>query len=203
MIENDQKLSEMLLAEIGWGSRVPRTLAQRLPQFSIGTGSYGNIKVKTFRDDDNLEIGNYCSFADEVHILLSGEHRSDWVTTFPFSAIDENFHHFEGHPKTKGPVIIGHDVWVGYRATILSGVTIRSGAIVGAGSLVTRDMPPYGIVAGNPAKLIGFRFSEEVRKSLMEIEWWNWTESKVSGAMPLLLDTKVDEFVRQYCEGRS
>jgi carbonic anhydrase/acetyltransferase-like protein (isoleucine patch superfamily) len=92
-----------------------------------------------------------------------------------------------GHPSTRGDVIIGHDVWIGNGATILSGVHIGNGAVIGACSVVTRDVPSYGIVAGNPAKLIRLRFKEDEIKCLEELAWWNWADSKLDAAMPYLL----------------
>ncbi|MEL7337903.1 MAG: CatB-related O-acetyltransferase [Planctomycetota bacterium] len=182
--------------------RRPITLQQRFPEFEIGVGSYGEPVVNRFTPSDLLYVGKYCSFAKEVHILLGGEHRSDWVTTFPFSRTASEFSGYTGHPKSKGPVRIENDVWVGYRATILSGVTIGSGAVVGAGSVVTRSVPSYAIVAGSPAKVIGYRFDANTRETLLAIAWWDWPHDKIAEAMPLLLNSDIAAFIARYKGGK-
>tara|TARA_R110000751_G_scaffold172928_3_gene279378 strand:+ start:91551 stop:92150 length:600 start_codon:yes stop_codon:yes gene_type:complete len=176
----------------------PKPLQQRFPNFEIGVGSYGGLVVRRFTPHDQLFVGKYCSFAQDVHVLLGGEHRTDWVTTFPFSETVSAFSGFSGHPRSKGPVRIENDVWVGYRATILSGVTIGSGAVVGAGSVVTRSVPAYAIVAGSPAKVIGYRFDESTREALLTIAWWDWPQETIKEAMPLLLNSDISGFIARY-----
>jgi len=143
-----------------------------------------------------LRIGSFCSLARKVTIFLGGDHRIDWVTTYPFMHFRESARHVEGHPRTKGDVVIGNDVWIGYGATILSGVRIGNGAVVGACSVVTRDVPAYGIVAGNPAKLLRHRFSEETIRLLEQLAWWDWPDADLDRAMPLLLSGDVVSLAR-------
>jgi len=138
-----------------------------------------------------LEVGNFCSFAKNVTILLGGNHRIDWITTYPFPALWECARHVEGHPVSRGDVVIGHDVWVGTGAMILSGVRIGSGAVVGAGAVVTRDVPPYTVVAGNPAREIRRRFDDDEVEILLALEWWHWDDGKIRAAMSLLLSGDV------------
>ncbi|OFD41450.1 hypothetical protein BWGOE3_35540 [Bacillus mycoides] len=107
---------------------------------------------------------------------------------------------FSGHPKTKGDVIIGHDVWICSGAMIMSGVKVGNGAVIGARSVVTRDIPPYGIVAGNPAKLVRYRFSPEVIEELQQISWWDWDISTITASLHFLLPDNVSEFIREYKE---
>ena len=194
-----RKIIQVFLRNV---QRKPKTLQQRFPEFKIGVGSYGGINVKRFSSDDLLSVGKYCSFAPEVSILLGGEHRTDWVTTFPFPETDIAFSGFTGHPHSKGPVRIENDVWVGYRAIILSGVTIGSGAVVGAGSVVTRPVPAYAIVAGSPAKVIGYRFDVSIRGALLNIAWWDWPEEKIAEIMPTMLNVDIVEFIAQHCDDR-
>lgn len=164
-----------------------------------GKGSYGMPEVISFGEGAHLRVGKYCSIADNVKILLGGEHRVDWVTTYPFSFLwPKVAGHIPGHPKTKGDVIIGNDVWIGMGAFILSGVTIGDGAVVGANALVTKNVPPYAIVGGNPAKIIKYRFDEYTIQKLLKIAWWNWSEKKISAAMPLLLSDDIDMFIKFY-----
>ncbi|HEX5127349.1 MAG TPA: CatB-related O-acetyltransferase, partial [Rhodocyclaceae bacterium] len=134
-----------------------KTLQQRYPQYSIGRGTYGDdLLVRNWNEGTTLRIGNYCSIAAGVKIYLGGEHRTDWVTTYPFSALWPEAAHIEGHPRSKGDVTIGNDVWIGTEAMILSGVTIGDGAVIGARAVVSRDVPPYAIVAGNPASVVRY-----------------------------------------------
>ncbi len=127
--------------------------------------------------------------------MLGGNHRVDWVTTYPFSAIEPRFAHFPGHPHSKGDVVIGNDVWVAREALILSGLTIGDGAVIGARAVVGRDVPPYTIVAGNPAAQIRPRFPAPVAERLRQIAWWDWTEERIAAAMPLLLSPDIEYFL--------
>lgn len=101
----------------------------------------------------------------------------------------------EGHPTTNGDVTIGGDVWVGAEATIMSGVTVGNGAVVGAGNLVTKDVEPYAIVAGNPARLVRHRFAPELVEQLLRIAWWEWSDEKIAVSIPMLCDADVERFV--------
>jgi acetyltransferase-like isoleucine patch superfamily enzyme len=150
--------------------------------WSIGKYSYGTPKVWVWGKDGTLKIGKFCSIAEGVEILLGGNHRPDWVTTYPFNAISSYWPEaaeIQGHPATRGDVIIGHDVWIGNYATILSGITIGNGAVIGAGAMVTKDVEPYAIVAGNPARLVRKRFDETTIARLQSLSWWDWPEEKI------------------------
>lgn len=164
-----------------------------------GRGTYGDPLVLHWGENAKLKIGQFCSISSEVEILLGGEHRSDWITTYPFNCLWADAQYVSGHPKTKGDVVIGNDVWIGRGACILSGVIIGDGAIVGARALVAKDVPPYAIVAGNPARIIRYRFCETTIQKLLEIAWWNWPEEKIAEALPYLLSNEIEAFI-QYCE---
>jgi acetyltransferase-like isoleucine patch superfamily enzyme len=128
--------------------------------------------------------------------MLGGEHRTDWITTYPFSELLKDRMDYKGHPRSKGNVIIGNDVWIGREAMILSGVTIGNGAVIGARSVVAKHVTPYSIIAGNPAKHLKWRFDESLIERLQTIAWWDWPHDKVLDALPLLLSNKIEEFIR-------
>jgi chloramphenicol O-acetyltransferase type B len=177
------------------GYASPLMLARRLPQYQIGEGSYGDLQVLEFGEGATLRVGAYCSFARGVQVFLGGEHRTDWVTTYPFSALHPQFSHIPGHPKTRGDVNIGNDVWIGREAMVMSGVTVGDGAVIGARAVVARDVPAYGIVAGNPAVLVRHRFPPETVERLLAVAWWRWTPERVAAAVPRLLNTDIDAFL--------
>lgn len=132
-------------------SRGARSPAAWKSRYEVGRGTYGNPTVLHWGEPTTLKVGCFCSIAADVKIFLGGNHRTDWITTYPFPAFWKSAAHIKGHPSSRGDVIIGHDVWIGEGAVILSGVRIGNGAVVAASAVVTRDVPPYGIVAGNPA----------------------------------------------------
>lgn len=184
------------------GLRVKRqNLADQYPDLDIGKGSYGGLIIRKFDQTTQFKMGKYCSLASDVQIMLGGEHRPDWVTTYPFNVRDDRHSEIRGHPASKGDVIIGNDVWIGTEAIIMSGVSIGDGAVVAARSVVTKDVPPYAIVGGNPAKMIKKRFEESVIKQLSEIRWWDWTEERISKAIPLLLQDDIEAFLAAYGNG--
>lgn len=134
----------------------------------VGRRSYGMLNVSAFSpSDDKLRIGSYCSVAPGVWFLLAGEHQLHSVSTYPFKVkvFGEAF-----EAGSKGDIIIQDDVWIGTNAIICSGVTIGQGAVVAAGAVVTKDVAPYAIVGGNPARLIKWRFDERLRARLSQID---------------------------------
>jgi len=168
--------------------------------FDIGDWTYGRPIILDWGDGSKVRIGKFCSIAPHVLILVGGEHRSEWVTTYPFREL-----WMEAEPpsvsitsRSKGDVIIQNDVWIGTRAIILSGVTIGNGAVIGAGSVVTRDVPPYAIVAGTPAHLLRMRFNATDIEKLQHIAWWEWPHEKIREAWPLLMSDDVRSFIAKY-----
>jgi acetyltransferase-like isoleucine patch superfamily enzyme len=168
------------------------------PQYSnytIGRFTYGDPLVLEWGEGMTLKVGSFCSISANVTILLGGNHRGDWITTFPFNVIFEEFTHIEGHPSSNGNVIIGNDVWIALNALILSGVTIGDGAIIAANSVVTKDIEPYTIVGGNPAKKIKNRFDNKTIEDLLKIKWWDWELEKIKSIIPLMLSTDTQAFL--------
>lgn len=164
--------------------------------YYIGVGTYGSPRVLTWGVHGALRIGRYCSIAEGVTILLGGEHRLDWVTTFPLHNYFVGSGCIAGQQRTKGDVQIGNDVWIGRDAMVLSGARIGDGAVVGARSVVRGRVRPYEIVAGNPARFVGFRFSAERVAALLALRWWEWPEERIRQAMPLLLSCNVEGLCR-------
>lgn len=164
------------------------------PQHDIGVGTYGHPRVFLYPNDAKLTIGSWCSIAADVGIFLGGNHHPEWVTTFPFGAYWPEHHHPE-QPYSRGDVVIGSDVWIGREAVIMSGVTIGDGAVIAAGALVSRSVPPFMIVGGNPARPIRPRFDEATIEKLLAIKWWDWPEDRIRRAAPLLQNPDISGFI--------
>ncbi len=171
------------------------SLQEKYQHYSIGRATYGDPEIHSLGERAVFKIGSFCSIASGVNILLGGEHRPDWVTTYPFNVLWKSGNQIKGHPKTKGDVTIGNDVWIGMDAIILSGVTIGDGSVIGLRSIVTKDVPPYSIVAGNPAKVVKKRFSDDIIERLLDIKWWDWEDKRIENALSLLLNTDIEKFV--------
>jgi acetyltransferase-like isoleucine patch superfamily enzyme len=167
------------------------------PQVEVGEHTYGLRRECFFayHPDDRVQIGKYCSIADDVRFVF-GEHRTDRVTTFPLRAVcfNEPPH---ADALSKGDILVGHDVWIGAGAIILSGVKIGNGAIVAAGAVVAKDVPPYSIVGGVPAKVIRMRLTESQIAALEKIQWWNWPPEKVKANLECFYGD-VDAFIQRH-----
>jgi acetyltransferase-like isoleucine patch superfamily enzyme len=166
--------------------------------FEIGPYSYGRPKVRFPESGARLTIGPYCSIADKVEILLGGNHRTDWVTTYPFAAMRGLWPGIEApedYHASRGDVVIGADVWLGSGCMILSGVRIGPGAVVAARAVVTKDVPPYAIVGGNPARVIRHRFPPEIVAGLMATAWWEAPPERVRALVPLLQSGRAEALI--------
>ena len=139
---------------------------------------------------DRLIIGSFCSIGSGAAFIMGGNqgHRSDWVTTFPFYWMPDvpAFAGAENGFAPAGDTVIGNDVWIGSKAIIMPGVTIGDGAVIGTRALVTKDVEPYAIIGGNPAREIRKRFAPEAIAMLLEMSWWDWSEDALRRAMPIL-----------------
>lgn len=175
-----------------------RKLENMNENVSVGDYTYGNFKVHSWDNNSKLKIGKFCSIANGVKFILGGEHRTDFITTYPFNALLESFNYIEGHPHTKGDITLGNDIWIGGDAKILSGVNIKDGAVIGANSLVTKDIPAYAIAAGNPAKIIRYRFDKKTIEKFLKIKWWDFKEEELINAIPLLQSRNINEFLLRY-----
>ncbi len=159
-----------------------------LDKIKVGRRSYGGLNIWSFgHPQEALTIGSFVSIADNVRFLLGGNHPHTGLSTFPFKT--KYFGALEA--QTKGPIVIGDDVWIGADSLILSGVTIGQGAVVAAGSIVTKNVPPYAVVAGNPANLIKYRFDQIVIEKLMSFDFSRLTDEKILNLGSALLYTEV------------
>lgn len=159
----------------------------QMKESEIGRYSYlfGSCLIKT-------KVGSFCSIASKT-LIGGGGHPVDWVSSSPVfyqkgNVLNTTFarHTFKEYAQTT----VGNDVWIGSHCLIKGGVTIGDGAIVGMGSVVTKDIPPYEIWAGNPAKCIRKRFDDETIQKLLELQWWNWDEDKLYRYGPYFNDPK-------------
>lgn len=151
---------------------------------------------------DKLIIGKFCSIACGAKFLFnSANHTLTSLSTYTFPLFFEEWDlEMKNVAKAwdnKGNIIIGNDVWIGYDAIILSGVTIGDGAIIGARAVVTKDVPPYTIVGGIPAKAIRKRFDEKTIKSLLNLKWWDWPEERIAANIQRIQRGQISEFTEE------
>lgn len=153
---------------------------------------------------DRLLIGSFCSIGSGAAFIMAGNqgHRNDWVSTFPFHYMPEvpAFTGALDGYAASGDTVVGNDVWIGSEAIIMAGVTIGHGALIGTRALVTKDVEPYAIVGGNPAKLIRKRFSDADIALLLEMAWWDWSDEQLQIAMPLLTAGDIPALHRHWQE---
>ncbi len=143
---------------------------------------------------DRLIIGRYCSIAAETRFIMNGgNHATDWFTTFPFPIFGHGWERAtpESWPH-RGDTVVGHDVWIGYGATVMPGVRIGNGAIIAARSVVTKDVDAFAVVGGNPARPIRYRFEESTRNALTKIAWWDWDADKITRNVPAICSADLD-----------
>ncbi len=157
-----------------------------------------NVKYHFDFINDKLIIGKFCMIASDVKFIMNGaNHLSNAISAYPFAVFGngwENAMDGKSYPN-KGDITIGNDVWIGYNATIMAGVTIGDGAIIATNATVVKDVAPYSIVGGNPAIEIKKRFSDEKIKQLLELQWWNWDIDKITQNIQNLTSTEIDNLV--------
>jgi len=149
---------------------------------------------------DRLIIGRFCSIACGAKFLFtSANHTMKPLSTYPFPIFFEEWgldiKNVASAWDNKGDIVVGNDVWIGYEAVILSGVHIGDGAIIGARAVVTRDVPPYTVVGGIPAKEIKKRFGEETVQKLQQTQWWNWPIDKIRQFLPCIMNGEIDKLI--------
>ena len=157
-----------------------------------------NVKYHFDFVGDKLIIGKFCMIASDVKFIMNGaNHLTNSLTTYPFAIFGNGWEHaMEGksYPQ-KGDIHVGNDVWIGYNATIMAGVSIGDGAIIATNSTVIKDVEPYTIVGGNPAKEIKKRFPDDVVTKLLELKWWDWDIEKITKNIQHLTDNNIDNLI--------
>jgi len=149
---------------------------------------------------DRLVIGSFCSIGSGAAFIMAGNqgHRNEWISTFPFFFMPEvpEFEGAENGYLPAGDTVIGNDVWIGSEAIIMPGIKIGDGAVIGTRALVTKNVEPYAIVGGNPARTIRKRFDDDDIARLLEMKWWEWPAERLKAAMPLMTSSNVAELYR-------
>ncbi|MBR1638760.1 MAG: CatB-related O-acetyltransferase [Treponema sp.] len=169
-----------------------------LSKVVVGKKTYGVLSVTDFSPaDTKLRIGSYCSIAPNVRFLLGGEHQIKSISTYPFKVMSFGDAREAG---SKGDIVVKDDVWICDGAIICSGVTVGQGAIIAAGSVVTKDVEPYAIVGGNPAHFIKWRFDEECRKRLCQMDIVKLFDSFTKEDMPLIYEDLTEEVLDKLLE---
>jgi acetyltransferase-like isoleucine patch superfamily enzyme len=170
---------------------------KRAGRISVGAHTYGIPILKDYvYDETKLIVGKYSALSETSIVMLGGEHAMDRVTTWPHRIVwNMEGAGQDGIPVHTGDTVIGNDVWLTQRTFLRSGVHIGDGAVIAAGAVVTKDVPPYAIVGGNPAKVLRFRFTEQQRADLLDIKWWDWSDEEVRAAVPYLASDDIDAFI--------
>lgn len=157
-----------------------------------------NVKYHFDFVGDKLIIGKFCMIASDVKFIMNGaNHLTEAITSYPFAIFGGDWQDAmdgKNYPN-KGNITIGNDVWIGYNATITAGVRIGDGAIIGANAMVTKNVEPYSIVGGNPAKLIRKRFDDNTINKLLEIKWWDWDIDRITKNVKNLTDKELNKLL--------
>ena len=172
--------------------------------FTLGRGSYtGIIDISVEFGTMHILGGRFCSLASGIYFSMGNNHSMKNVTTSPldvrsvvrgiFGAVRPNLRPLPNTRINRRQIIFGHDVWIGRDVTIMGGVKIGNGAVIGAKAVVAKDIPPYAIAVGNPARVVKYRFDAETIKKFLAVKWWNWSLEKIADNFPLMND--VEKFL--------
>ena len=169
------------------------------PRVTVGRWTFGEPLIPTFAGVEvTVEIGSFCSIGADVMLLLGAGHNTAWVSTWPIKEVFGLSGQYEQHPIYRGPTVIGNDVWIGRDALILDGITIGHGAVIGARAVVTKDVRPYAVVAGVPAREIRRRFTDEQVDALLEIAWWDWPDEQIIREADALNGADINDFLDRH-----
>ena len=144
------------------------------------------ITFRLWQPEDKVVIGKFCSLAEGITIFGGGEHIVSRATAYPFVLMFAESPQRLVDSNNKGTTIVGNDVWIGFGATIISGVKIGNGAVIGAKAVVAKDIPDYAIAVGNPARVIRYRFQPQTIERLTKLSWWNWKLPKILANLDVL-----------------
>lgn len=205
-----------IMNKITEGPKTYNEHPDRIRSFGIGSYSKDNICIYYWADgnqDQNgnpidecfLDVGSFTSISGGLHVILGGRHSPNFISQYPFGKTNfgvQNKHNGKGQPWSKGGVKIGSDVWIATGVTIHDNIIVGDGAVIASNSVVTKDVPPYAIVAGNPAKIIKYRFGEfkegaEIREKLLKLKWWDMPIEYINELSPLLCSKNFDEFFKR------
>ncbi len=174
------------------------------PHVTVGRHTYG-VKSRTVFEATRshpVKIGNFCSIASGVVVLGQSDHRTDLPSIYPFRTLffprlrpggNSNVGNLDA--VGRGPVVIGHDVWLGKNAIVLSGVTIGTGAVIGAGAVVAREVAPYAVVVGNPARVVRHRFAPDIVARLLDSQWWDLPDEELLALEAEFYDPNIEVFL--------
>lgn len=181
-------LKKLSKKKYGWGDNLSRYWWEKYKRIPIGRFTYG---YQSLNSPHLKEIGAFCSIGAEV-LIVPNDHRMDWITTSPIASLKEfgfadrdymNDYISDADRK----IVIGNDVWIGARCIIFEGVTIGDGAVIAAGSIIRKDVPPYAVVGGVD-RIIKYRFDQETIDKLLKMKWWNWDDEKIRLKIHNLMD---------------
>jgi virginiamycin A acetyltransferase len=168
------------------------------PLVRMGNRSYiAGSQIESNGDYINIIIGKYCSIGHKVEFLFLGQHDYTSLSTYPWNNPYDKVFDYKNIIKNENQIFIGHDVWIGRAVKIKSGVKIGNGAVIANDSMVVKDVPPYAIVGGNPAKIIKYRFSDTIIEKLNKIKWWYWAEDKIAANKEKVIGV-VETFVNEF-----
>lgn len=202
-----------------WRGRARDNVARRVRYWVMGTESnfpgdprrqlnadhtaWAPMRLVQFfaTDGEPVTVGRYSGIHHTVTIFQGGLHHTDWVSVTHVHLQNGKLAVPEELPYSNGPVVIGSDVWIGFEALIMSGVTIGHGAVVAARAVVTRSVEPYAIVGGSPAKLLKYRFDEETREAMLRIKWWDWPDAKIAALRAEIDSPDVAGFIARHDPG--
>ena len=158
---------------------------------NLEMGDFSYYESLDIRDEINdgsvkVKIGKFCSLGPNITFMLAVEHKLKWNTSYPFYRLLGYETAENSSVSTKGDIIIGNDVWIGANATIMSGVKIADGCVIGSNAVVTKSTEPYSVVVGNPGRVVKKRFPQNDIDKLVEMKWWNWDYQKIYDSLPLL-----------------
>lgn len=159
----------------------------------VGKYSYGELNIVSFDNKSRLTIGSFVSIAENVYFMLDVEHYTDHISTYPFRV--KALNKCKSESFSKGNIAVGDDVWIGFGSIVMSGVSIGKGAIIAAGSVVTKDIPPYEIWGGAPAKHIKYRFAEPIRRKLLELDFSQIDKEVIESNVDLWYKTADDNCI--------